>query len=291
MRQSSVRIVYHLLLANRAAAGFGRLIGRALSPQRPELTVDVIPISGLPGGLDGLRLLHVTDLHVRDGSGPAAWLPELAAPLAYDLALYTGDFIDGDEGIDPLEDLLSGMPDRAVSYAVLGNHDYFALSWQPKSNDTLRLERVLTRLGITVLRNTSAPVCDGRLFVAGVDDPVTERDDVAAAMAAVPRDATCVMLAHSPDVVKRLGGRRPSLVLAGHTHGGQVRLPILGPAVNMTSLPRRLAMGYHLYRGTPLFVSRGLGSSGVDLRFLCAPQVALLELRAIQGEVSRIGVG
>jgi uncharacterized protein len=271
----------------RVVASPARLLSKAFSARRPELTTDVLPIDGLPDRLDGLRLLHIADLHVRDGSGPSAWLPGIAAGLSYDLAVYTGDFIDGDEDIEPLAALLSAMPDRGSSYAVFGNHDYRSLGRELRINDTPRLERTLTALGITVLRNSAEQACHGRVYVAGVDDPVTRRDDVGSTMAAVPPDAGCVLLAHSPEIVMRLGGHKPSLVLAGHTHGGQVRLPVIGPVVNVTSLPRRLTMGYHVYQDVPLFVSRGIGYSGFDIRFLCRPQVALLELRAARGRATR----
>jgi predicted MPP superfamily phosphohydrolase len=250
----------------------------------------VLRIHALPGQLDGLRLLHITDLHVRDGLGPSGCLPEIAAALSYDLTLYTGDFIDGDDDIEALTTLLSAMPIQAPSYAVLGNHDYWSAGREPRPNDVARLESALSEAGITILRNSAAPACAGRIYVAGVDDPVTGLDDASAAMASVPPDAGCVLLAHSPEVLLRLAGHKPTLVLAGHTHGGQVRLPVLGPVFNMTSLPRRLAMGYHVHKGIPLFVSRGVGYSGVDIRFRCPPQIALLELRAPDGKASRAGV-
>jgi uncharacterized protein len=271
----------------RVVAGGSRLLSKAFSARRPELTRDVLSIAGLPDQLDGLRLLHVADLHVRDGSGPSAWLPGIAAASSYDLALYTGDFIDGDEDIEPLAALLSAMPDRAPSYAVFGNHDYRSMGEVPRFNDNARLERTLTGIGITVLRNSAEPAGEGRLYIAGVDDPVTKRDDISAAMAAVPPDAACLLLAHSPDIVLRLGGHKPNLVLAGHTHGGQVRLPVIGPLVNVASVPRRLTMGYHVHQGVPLFVSRGIGYSGYDVRFFCRPQIALLELRAANGTATR----
>jgi uncharacterized protein len=287
MRHPFGRFVHQRVVPNRAVVSVGRLISKALPAQRPELTRHVLPIDDLPAQLDGLRLLHVSDLHVHDGPGPSALLPDIASELTYDLTLYTGDFIDSDEDIEPLTALLAAMPDRAPSYAVLGNHDYWSLSEEPRPNDAVRLDRELTGLGITVLHNSAAPAWDGRVYVAGVDDPVTGWDNIGAAMAGVPPDAACLLLAHSPDIVLRLGGYRPVLVLAGHTHGGQVRLPILGPVVNVTALPRRLTMGYHVYQGVPLFVSRGIGYSGLDIRFLCPPQIALLELRAVDDRVSR----
>jgi predicted MPP superfamily phosphohydrolase len=163
---------------------------------------------------------------------------------------------------------------------VLGNHDYWSAGREPIANDVVRLENALAETGVTVLRNSAVLACDGRIYVAGVDDPVTDLDDAGAALANVPPDAACILLAHSPDILRRLAGHRPTLVLAGHTHGGQVRLPVLGPVFNVTSLPRRLSMGYHVHEGVPLFVSRGVGYSGLDLRFRCRPQVALLQLRA-----------
>jgi predicted MPP superfamily phosphohydrolase len=274
-----MRFARQWMRAARAGAGVERLLPRALSAKRPELTRHVLRIDALPGQLDGLRLLHVTDLHVRDGSGPSAWLPEIASTLSYDLTLYTGDFIDGDDDIKPLATLLSAMPAQAPSYAVLGNHDYWSAGREPRPNDMARLGSALSEVGVTVLRNAAALACGGRIYVAGVDDPVTGLDDAGAAMAAVPPNAACILLAHSPDVLQRLAGHKPTLVLAGHTHGGQVRLPVPGPVFNVTSLPRRLAMGYHVHEGTPLFVSRGVGYSGLDIRFRCPPQIALLELR------------
>jgi predicted MPP superfamily phosphohydrolase len=81
-------------------------------------------------------------------------------------------------------------------------------------------------------------------------------------------------------VALRLGTRRPGLILAGHTHGGQVRLPLVGALVTRSRLPRLLAMGLHSYRGVPLFVSRGIGYSGLNLWLHCPAEVALLTLRA-----------
>jgi uncharacterized protein len=287
MRHPFGRFIHQRIVPNRAVVGVGRLITKALPVPRPELTRHVLLIDDLPPQLDGLRLLHVTDLHAHDASGPSACLPEIASALTYDLTLYTGDFIDGDEDIAPLTALLSAMPDQAPSFAVLGNHDYWSLTDEPRRNDAAGLERALSGLGITVLHNSATPALDGRVYIAGVDDPVTRCDDIGAAMAAVPQDAACLLLAHSPDIVLRLAGHRPTLVLAGHTHGGQIRLPIFGPVVNLTSLPRRLTMGYHVHQGIPLFVSRGIGYSGLDIRFLCPPEIALLELRATDGRASR----
>jgi len=163
---------------------------------------------------------------------------------------------------------------------VLGNHDYIPFGRDHGANDVARLREVLSGAGLTVLTNEARPVRGGGLYVVGVDDPATRRDDLAHAMAGVPPDACALALAHSPDVALRLGARRPDLILAGHTHGGQIRLPRLGALMTLSALPKTLAMGLGRYEDVPLFVSRGIGYSTLNLRLGTPPEVALLTLRS-----------
>ena len=255
------------------------LLRRVSPPPRVHLTRYAIAVPGLAPYLDGLRVLHLSDLHLHGRSALAEQVPTLVAGLPHDLAVYTGDYIETDEDIPRLATFLARMP-RAPAYAVLGNHDYRPFGRPGGRNDVRRLRAVLSAAGVQVLANTAQVVHGGRLAIAGVDDPATGRDDAERALARVPATACNLLLAHSPDVALHLGARRPSLILAGHTHGGQVRLPLLGPLVTHSRLPRRLAMGLHRYRGVPLFVSRGIGYSGLNLRLHCPAEVALLTLRA-----------
>jgi predicted MPP superfamily phosphohydrolase len=255
------------------------LLCRVVPPPRVHLTRYTIAVPGLAPELDGLRVLHVSDLHLHGGSAPAEQVPALVAGVPHDLAVYTGDYIESDEDIPHLAALLARMP-RAAAYAVLGNHDYRPFGRPGGHNDVRRLRAVLDAGGIHVLANTAQVVYGGRLAIAGVDDPATGRDDPERALARVPATSCCLLLAHSPDVALHLGARRPGLILAGHTHGGQVRLPLVGALVTRSRLPRRLAMGLHSYRDVQLFVSRGIGYSGLSLRLQCPAEVALLTLRA-----------
>jgi predicted MPP superfamily phosphohydrolase len=263
----------------------GVSILKALLPaDRLVVTHRTIAVANLPPSFAGLRVLHMSDLHWHPGSELARLLPALAAQLAYDVAVYTGDFIDDDAGIAPIGAILERMPRARASLAVMGNHDYLGSSSartaapRTRHNDIQRLRATLARRGITVLDNAAQPVGSERFYIAGVDDYTTGHADLAAALRAVPPGAATVLLSHHPDIMLDLGARRPGLILAGHTHGGQIRLPGVGAVVTHSALPRRHALGLTRYHDVPLFVTRGIGYSGLDLRVGCAPEVALLTL-------------
>lgn len=256
---------------------------RILPEPRVALTHYEVPVRNLPHQRDGLRILHLSDLHVHPGSGLAWQLPELLEGVEYDLLCYTGDFIDIDIDIPNLQRLLARMP-VANAYAVLGNHDYipFGREGSRESNDSARLRAVLADAGIRVLVNEALPVCDGNMMLVGVDDPDTGRDDIDRAFAGVQEGAATLLLAHSPDIVLRLGAHRPGLILAGHTHGGQVRLPLIGTPVTMSKVPNGLIKGLVSYEEVPMFVSRGVGYSGLNIRIGSPSEAALLTLRAMR---------
>jgi predicted MPP superfamily phosphohydrolase len=188
--------------------------------------------------------------------------------------------VDDADGLPLLADTLRRLPHPEAAFAVLGNHDYDRHGREHRGEHGHDVSAVLAEAGIQVLSNSAHSALGAGLFIAGVDDPSRRRDDLDRAMAGVPEGACCLLLAHSPDVVLRLGQHRPGLVLAGHTHGGQIRLPLAGPLITMSRLPRRQVMGLHEHQGVPTFVSRGIGYSGVNLRLWCPPEVALLTLRS-----------
>ncbi|HWE61119.1 MAG TPA: metallophosphoesterase [Chloroflexota bacterium] len=234
----------------------------------------------LPARLDGVRVLHLSDLHLHAGPQGAWQIPALVATTRHDLICYTGDFIDSDDDLPRLARFLERMPRGAPAYAVLGNHDYTPYGRGRGVNDVRRLRRTLAAAGITILTNEARPLYGEALYLVGVDDPATGRDNLARALARAPASACSLLLAHSPDIVLRLGAYRPSVILAGHTHGGQIRLPLVGALLTESHIPRRLAMGLHTYHGAQLFVSRGIGYSGLDIRIGCPPEVAVLTFRS-----------
>lgn len=279
------KAVAHLVADSAAARAGVALLARLRLPPRVEITRRDIVVPRLPA-LDGLRVLHPSDLHLRPGPALAWQIPALVTDVPYDLACYTGDFIDSDEDLSRLATLLGRLPRPAGAraYAVPGNHDHTPYGRGRGANDVRRRRRVLAAAGVAVLTNGARPLYGGRLYIASVDDPATDRDDLGRALAGVPADACCVLLAHSSDIVLRpvlrVDTRRPGLILAGHTRGGQIRLPVVGALLTESRVLRRLAMGLHTVRGVPLVVSRGVGYSGLDIRIGSPPEVVLLTLRS-----------
>jgi uncharacterized protein len=255
------------------------------------LTCLELPLRHLRRDLDGLTVLHVTDLHLTEGDHPAAAIVSLLAGHRWDLTVYTGDLADDEAGCRALAPLLEALRPREAAFAVLGNHDHYRYRHTtgegPCPNDLRPLLNTLDAGRVQVLVNASATLFGGALGVIGVDDPTLGLDRVDRAFAGLADDAAMLLLAHSPDVLPRLGNHRPGLLLAGHTHGGQLRLPGIGPIGTVSALPRRYAMGAYVYDGVQTYVSRGVGTSGAPVRFNCPPEVTLITLRA-PGAVHRV---
>ncbi len=247
-----------------------------------DLTVSEaeLPLPGLPPAMDGLRVLLITDIH----TGP--FLSQRALQRTFRrLAELRPDVIllGGDHTTSHVADFLS-CRDAFASlqaplgvYGVLGNHDHY-------TEDPARLERVMEEAGIRMLQNRAVPLQrdGGRVILAGIDDMNAGRPDLEAALsqAEALRDGTgapILLLSHNPDIFFQAARQGVALVLSGHTHGGQIRLPGLPVLVRMSRY--HLDQGRYTARGAELVVSRGLGASGIPLRLGCSPEVGLFQLR------------
>jgi hypothetical protein len=164
---------------------------------------------------------------------------------------------------------LRGLAAPLGVFAVLGNHDW----WY----DGDQVSRALTEAGIRVLEDTAAPVetRGGPLWIAGVSDLYTRHSDVGRALASVPEGAPVIVLTHNPDVFVRVPPR-VLLTLAGHTHGGQVNLPFFGRLIVPSQFGERFAIGHVHEDGRDLFVTPGIGTSIVPVRFGVPPEISVL---------------
>jgi predicted MPP superfamily phosphohydrolase len=239
----------------------------------------------VPASKDAPRRLLVAALADVHTGSPWLGLERLGRIVAAvnaqkpDLVVLLGDYVihgvPGGHFVAPDETarILGRLQARLGVYAVLGNHD----EWL----DTGLVEKALEGAGIPVLVNTARLVPDGtqRFWVAGVADLWTGRPDIEGALRGVPPEAMVLLLTHNPDVFPRVPAR-VALTLAGHTHGGQVRLPLLGAPVVPSSFDQRYAAGLVRENGRQLFVTSGLGMSLLPVRFGVPPEVALLSLEA-----------
>ena len=245
----------------------------------------------LPAAFDGYRILHLSDLHInKQNKRTKRLLASLTAEPA-DLCVITGDLIEDDKAIHICQDMLKTIRPPHGVFVVLGNHDYFRYSmWDmiqkrnitTRTNDTQGLVRILNRTGFRVLRNESIEI--GRngdsVWLVGLDDPVTNRHNVKKALAPVPSEAFTILLTHTPDVIRETNFPGEHLILAGHTHGGQVLLPLWGPIMNHSSLkPGFVSGGMKLDNGF-LLVSNGQGVNTLfPFRFRCRPEICTVRLR------------
>jgi hypothetical protein len=242
--------------------------GRA-NAARIQVTRNVVPIRGLPEALNGFTLLHLTDLHADISENAMRALPQALGGLSYDLCVITGDFRGRTFGpfartVEIVREVAAAV--RVPMLGVLGNHD------------TARIVPDLEAMGIRMLMNEAVAVDrDGvRLWVAGVDDPHHYRtDDISAAMSKIPVGEPVVLLAHSTERFAAAVEAGVSLMLCGHTHGGQICLPGSIPILTSTTMPRWLASGPWRHGGMHGYTSRGVGTSSVDARFNCPPEVVL----------------
>jgi predicted MPP superfamily phosphohydrolase len=279
-----------------AVVAFGALcVLYAVFVERNWFALRTHRVACLPHGARPIRILHVSDLHLRAGQRrKRAFLRALGAQRA-DLVVGTGDFLGDAASAPATVETLGPMRSGAPALYVLGSNDYYG----PKLKNPLNYfrkrrahvagapnpwEEMVAGLGAhgwTLLSNETA-VVDG-VDVVGLDDAHIGRADLSVA---APRSGPGFRLAiaHSPDVANQLAASGYDLVLCGHTHGGQLCLPGFGALVTNSALPRRMAKGVHRIEGAWLHVCGGLGTSMfAPFRFACRPEACVLELTAQPG--------
>jgi hypothetical protein len=273
-------------LAALATAGVvivaAALLGWSVFVEPGRLLVLSTPVvsSRWPAGPPPLRIAVLTDLHVgsfRNGLDHLEAVVSRTNDQGPDLVVLLGDFvIRGGAGgsfvpPEPIAKRLAGLRARYGLAAVLGNHDWWF--------DGPRVRAALEHAGIRVLENEAIPLGAGRqrFWVAGVGDLWTRRVDIQAALSVVPTGAPVILLTHNPDVFPEVP-ERVALTLAGHTHGGQVALPLLGRPIVPSRYGQRYAYGLVVEDGRALFVSPGIGTSIIPVRFRVPPEISLATL-------------
>ena len=262
-----------------------------------HVTVPVLPDTAA----QPLRILHLSDLHQLPSATHRLEFVRSCLAAGPDMVVVTGDLLESDDSIDDVVDVLGEAVAGRVGLAVLGAHDYWGPTaknpadylFAPKRRsygkrlDTQRLVDGLTAAGYEVMdnRRTTVKTPAGLIDVAGLGDAHVNLDDPAAVDWSTPAEDVALRLgvAHAPyrRVLDTFAGAGMQLTLAGHTHGGQLRVPLAGALVNNTDLPLRQSRGLSRYDDMWLHVSAGLGHSRfAPVRFSCRPEATMLDLVA-----------
>jgi predicted MPP superfamily phosphohydrolase len=247
----------------------------ALALQVRENTV-VIP--NLPPAFDGLRIAHLSDLHLDGYAGLGRHIAATLADHPFDLAVLTGDYRFHTTGQDAfatreLHELVPALRQQARRFgvlAILGNHDF------------IEMVPELESAGARTLLNEAHALQDGNvtLWIVGLDDAhYYGVHDFEMALRDIPASDPRILLIHSPEVIPEASARGFALYLTGHTHGGQVCLPGGIPVLVNAKCARRYIAGVWQHNGMAGYTSRGVGSSGVFARFFCPPEIVIHVLR------------
>jgi predicted MPP superfamily phosphohydrolase len=248
--------------------------------ERYIITVNyyTIPVPNLPYEFDGMRVIHLTDLHY----GPLMPLGILdkvihkTNELEKDIILCTGDYVRGAAAVRKIDGIWSVMAKlRAPEgvYTVLGNHDHWA--------STEQSVHCLNTSGHINLRHKAVPLSrDGKtLWLGGAGDLWEDHVNLDQVLKDVPDDACRIVLAHNPDTADTDYTTRVDLMISGHTHGGQIRIPFIGPPW-LPVKNKAYSSGFIRSQKTNVFISRGIGWAAFPMRFNCLPEIAILILSA-----------
>lgn len=265
-------------LAAAAVVGAGGSVAYAglVEPFDYELTETEVFIPNLPAAFDGFRVAQLSDVHHSSlvSIGEVRRAVALTQSAKADAIVLTGDYTTKERRfIEPCAEELSRLTAPAGVWAVLGNHDH--------NTGGLMTRRALERRGVGVMTNVNTRLVRGtdELQLIGIDDWSWNQTDWGQAFKGVDRQRPSLLLSHQPRVLDAPQTEGVSLILSGHTHGGQVRLPFVGSPAALMGEDFKYLRGRFVRDGRQLYVTRGTGVIGLPVRIGARPEVAVLRLR------------
>jgi uncharacterized protein len=274
----------HFLRA-AAVTSVAAIAGDAIlvEPNRPRIVRKEFLLPRWPEGLDGFTVAILSDFHYDPyfSAHPLRAAIPMVNSLHPDLIVLTGDFVSvpeigkkkkGASDAEPCAQLLRQLAAPHGLWAVLGNHDY--------ETDPDHVTQALQAENIRVLANQSEAIerNGARIWLAGVTDVLSWTADLSQTLHGVPTGEAVILLAHEPDFADEASRFPIDLQLSGHSHGGQIRLPLL-PPLYLPPLARKYILGTYQIRDLTLYTNSGLGTVMVPIRLNCPPEITLLTLR------------
>jgi uncharacterized protein len=232
-----------------------------------------ISIKRLPKKLDGFRLIHLSDIHHSPFTNLEHIIRtvKISNRLKPDMFVLTGDYVSHEtEYIEPVAKVLGELKSEFGTFACLGNHDHWT--------DPETITNSFRAAGMTVLINEGLrfEARGASFWLAGVDDHLVGKTDLPASLKGSFADEMKLLLAHNPVIFRQAVKEKIDLVLSGHTHGGQVKIRDEDKRI----LPRRkLTNGLHERKDTQIYITRGIGTVVLPIRYQCPPEISLIELR------------
>jgi uncharacterized protein len=260
------------LVAVSASSAYARLI----EPYNYSVVEQDVLIRNLPAAFEGFRITQLTDVHHSRivGIGEIERVVKITLRTNPDLIALTGDYTTSYRRfIEPCAEALGQLHAKEGVWAVLGNHDHYT--------DPELTTRALERHHITVFNNENTTIRRGSdaIQLAGIDDSSWAASDWIRALHGLDERKPTVMLSHQPIVLEYEPAEKVSLILSGHTHGGQINLPLLGAPARFLTKDLKYAHGLFRRGETQLYVSSGTGVIGLPVRFGVRPEIAVLRLR------------
>ena len=240
----------------------------------------IVPVRNLPPTFNNFTILHLSDLHQKKFGGNQSRLLELINRQQFDMVAVTGDLLNQFRpDVEPGLTLLRGLAPKPVFF-VNGNNE-----WGAVYRHRYWIMRRLGGAGVAILDNSVVPLPrnGNHIWIAGVDDPSSSKDRLDQALSGTADGAPVILLAHSPVIFLNAAQAGVDLVLVGHTHGGQVRIPGIGAvwAPGMKLFPQ-WDYGEFRKKSSTMIVNGGLGESLLPIRFGIPPEIVLVTLTRIE---------
>jgi uncharacterized protein len=235
-----------------------------------------VPVPGLPRPLDGLQIAQIADVHFPGNRSAARAALEHVHSVKPDIVILNGDMTESAEAMDQVKEFAASARGRITTVAVLGNWEYRVGAVGVAAHEAYRTS------GVDLLVNQSKVVEVGgaTLGLVGLDDVLLGLPDLPSARRGVPAGALEIWVVHEPIFADRempVAGARPLMLLAGHTHGGQIRIPFITPVKPQGA--GRFLEGWYRNPFAPLYVSRGVGTTEIRARFRCPAELPIFTLR------------
>lgn len=280
-RRDFLKVVKTIIFDTFLVGIGGSIYSTLIEPLWFDIVEVPISLPHLSKAFSGFRVLQISDIHAGEQFMPGH-LEEIVhkiLELKPDIVLITGDFVYSspmmtNEILKATEDLLAQISASIPAFAVMGNHDHW---W-----DVARVREMLQRANVNELANDFFTIQkeDAMLHICGVDDFYERKSDLGLILSTLPEEGCAILMAHEPDFADNSSASgRFDLQVSGHSHGGQVVIPFIGPLV-LPNYGRKYPSGYYMVGNMHQYTNRGLGMVFPYVRFLCRPEITVFTLNS-----------